>query len=489
MNIRLNELKIKTSLSLGGMRLSNVTVNGGGYERGYAEGYNNGYDKGYEVGFAEGETKGKTEGYKQGYDIGLVAGENQGYTKGYEAGYQAGYAKGKEDGYAEGHSVGYTEGETVGYSNGYAEGYEKGNSIEKSLPHSYVLAGHNACPADNCIGKPISEWALPNQAYNLYGIAIPQMLKGKQIKFTGAALSNEIGPFASNRCIIFVKGFTSEGGGVGVVPHSQIEVTPADNLTLDTTVEYTLTIPDADIDGMYLSCHNSGVPVVTYDISYYDLGVADGKQAEYDAFWDAFQDNGNLTAYQRVFNGGNWNEETFKPKYDIKPVGNNAATYAFRGFNTGKSLMRLTKDSIGVDIDFSDTTGANEYVFYSANIGELGVIDTSKMSNFGYSFSYCAVETIKKLIVAEITTFYATFNYARSLVNITFEGVIGYNGLNLQWSTKLSKASIESIINALSTTTSDKTVTLSKTAKEAAFTDEEWAALIATKPNWTISLA
>jgi hypothetical protein len=31
-------------------------------------------------------------------------------------------------------------------------------------------------------------------------------------------------------------------------------------------------------------------------------------------------------------------------------------------------------------------------------------------------------------------------------------------------------------------------VTFSKKAKEAAFTADEWEALIATKPNWTISL-
>jgi hypothetical protein len=66
--------------------------------------------------------------------------------------------------------------------------------------------------------------------------------------------------------------------------------------------------------------------------------------------------------------------------------------------------------------------------------------------------------------------------------------VIGQKNFNVHWSPKLSKASIESIINALSSTTSGLTVTISKTAKEAVFTTEEWATLIATKPNWTISL-
>lgn len=63
---------------------------------------------------------------------------------------------------------------------------------------------------------------------------------------------------------------------------------------------------------------------------------------------------------------------------------------------------------------------------------------------------------------------------------------------------KLSKPSITSIINCLSTTTSGLTVTLSKTAVNNAFetsegvadgsTSQEWLNLVATKTNWTISL-
>ena len=164
----------------------------------------------------------------------------------------------------------------------YDAGYAKGNGIEIALSHGYVHVGHCACPAGNCIGKPISEWAIPNQDYNLYGFALPQILKGKQIKFTGVALANEVGLVPSSQCIVFVKGFTSEGGGVGVVPHDKIEVTPVDNLTRDPTVEYTLTIPNVDIDGMYLSCSKGGVPVVTpYTIPYYDLGYDEGYDEGY----------------------------------------------------------------------------------------------------------------------------------------------------------------------------------------------------------------
>ena len=58
--------------------------------------------------------------------------------------------------------------------------------------------------------------------------------------------------------------------------------------------------------------------------------------------------------------------------------------------------------------------------------------------------------------------------------------------------TKLTKASLTSIINGLSADASGLTVSLSKTAVNNAFggtESAEWLALVATKPNWTISLS
>ena len=55
--------------------------------------------------------------------------------------------------------------------------------------------------------------------------------------------------------------------------------------------------------------------------------------------------------------------------------------------------------------------------------------------------------------------------------------------------TKLTKASLTSIINGLSPDVTGQTVTISQTAVNNAFTTEEWDALVATKTNWTIALA
>ena len=90
------------------------------------------------------------------------------------------------------------------------------------------------------------------------------------------------------------------------------------------------------------------------------------------------------------------------------------------------------------------------------------------------------------------------FQNLKALEDLTVTGVIGGDGFNVQWSTLLSKASITSIINALSSTTTGLTVTLSLAAVNKAFetstganngsTSTAWTTLIATKTNWTISL-
>ena len=45
----------------------------------------------------------------------------------------------------------------------------------------------------------------------------------------------------------------------------------------------------------------------------YDTGVIDGRQAEYDAFWDIYQVNGARTDHQNAFGNFYWNKDTFKP--------------------------------------------------------------------------------------------------------------------------------------------------------------------------------
>lgn len=219
-----------------------------------------------------------------------------------------------------------------------------------------------------------------------------------------------------------------------------------------------------------------------------------GMQTEYDRFWDAFQENGNRTDYGGAFYGIGWTPETFKPKYDIVPT---TAANLFRGTKNSMQGLDLVErlEELGIVLDVSKITGTMSSTFQYCGFSRIGVVDTRGSSKFSYTFAELDGynRTIEKIILKDdgSQTYEGMFAYSSTVVNVTFEGVIGQNGFNMQWAHKLSKASITSIINALSTTTSGLTVTLSKTAVTSAFgstTADEWLNLIATKNNWTISL-
>lgn len=219
-----------------------------------------------------------------------------------------------------------------------------------------------------------------------------------------------------------------------------------------------------------------------------------GKKAEYDEFWDSYQANGTRTNYEGLFTKKGWNNTTFKPKYDMYP------TDAFNMF-CGCSITGLLKDRLnGKILDTSNATITTQ-IFANSTIGGVGEIDVRKAPTdnhymFGWNYS---LHTIDKLIVDENTTYTGWFNSTTNLQNLTIEGTIAKNGFSVGSCTKLSRASIENIINALSDTTTGLTVTLSKTAVNNAFetstgladgsTSQEWANLIGTKTNWTISLS
>lgn len=216
----------------------------------------------------------------------------------------------------------------------------------------------------------------------------------------------------------------------------------------------------------------------------YNEGYADGQQAEYDRFWDAYQQNGNRTNYKYSF--ARWTDETFKPKYPIKVEDGN---YMFYGLD----VKNLVLDGV---VDFSYVAGWRnlQWTFAEVNCETIDLIDISNVPSAaalgGFIYYPYKLHTIGKIKLRADGTANIrpdTFVCAE-LVNVTFEGVIGAN-MDVKASTKLSKASITSIINALSSSASGLTLTLSKTAKEAAFTADEWSTLIATKSNWTISLA
>lgn len=232
----------------------------------------------------------------------------------------------------------------------------------------------------------------------------------------------------------------------------------------------------------------------------YDAGIEQGKKAEYDAFWDAFQNYGKPQTYSRAF-GPCWKSvEIFKPKYNI------IATSAYMMFAEFPLKIDLVEyfENLGIVLDLSKAENT-QYLFQGSMLTRIGVVDVRNSTNsipLDGAFPNCpSLVTIEKIYLktgrsGEVSNY--TFSNCTALENVTFEGEITANGLNLQWAIKLSKASIENIISVLSTTTSGLSVTLSKAAVNKAFetsegandgaTSTEWTTLIGTRSNWTVSL-
>lgn len=223
---------------------------------------------------------------------------------------------------------------------------------------------------------------------------------------------------------------------------------------------------------------------ITYNKSW-------GMNEEYNRFWNGVFSGGN---WQSKFVGSTWNDKTFRPNQDIKPTGSANNLFDLCEIT---DLCKILNDC-GVVLDTSGITARSDNMFnYAIYLTTVPYLD---LRNANYSasgimrnlFSNCyELKSIEGIHLAEdgaqVLGLYA-FNQCKKLEEVRFYGTIGSNGIDFQHSTKLSRASIESVINALSSTTSGLSVTFSKTAVNSAFTTAEWNALAATKSNWTISL-
>ena len=222
----------------------------------------------------------------------------------------------------------------------------------------------------------------------------------------------------------------------------------------------------------------------TYNKSY-------GMQTEYDRFWDAYQYNTN--DYSCRFGGSGWNKNNFKPKCDIKPT---FAAYLFWYSNIYGSLTDILSEC-GVEMDLGNNNSGT-YLFYSTKFSELPDLNLSKCVTLQYTFQNSTL--LKKTGTIKLpnnpSAYYAPFSGCSALSDISFEGNFIYS-ISFQWC-PLNKASITSVVNALSSTVTGQTLTLSLSAVNTAFetssgaadgsTSAEFAALVATKTNWTITM-
>lgn len=180
-------------------------------------------------------------------------------------------------------------------------------------------------------------------------------------------------------------------------------------------------------------------------------GIEIGKAESTDGFWDIFQNYGKRLYYMYAFSY--WGETDISPKYMISPT-NTAFQYAFQG--AGVKNIDWTK------FDLSECGTFNQSF---NNCSKLESIDaelapTSEASNvWAYTFSGCReLKSIKKITAQETHAWTKTFNSCGELTDIAFDGVIG-NDIDLSACTKLSRDSVVSICEALSSSLYGKTIT------------------------------
>ena len=259
-----------------------------------------------------------------------------------------------------------------------------------------------------------------------------------------------------------------------------------------------LTTIAENVSKVYQAGYDKGV-AEGGDEAVFQQGYEAGKTAEWNAMWDAIQRGGMKAQYKACFQGEYWTKDTFKPKYNIVP--SEADNMFSDSFSNEPEPVDLTEilNNAGVTLDFSQATSIMT-AFYKANIKRLPVLNFTSITNINATFRFCKVETIDGLILKDDGTnvFNITFASCEKLREIAFiQGVIG-NNIAFDNSSFLSKQTIIRVINALSGTTTGKACTFNKSAVNNAFetaegladgsTSSEWLALVATKPNWTISL-
>lgn len=243
-----------------------------------------------------------------------------------------------------------------------------------------------------------------------------------------------------------------------------------------------------------------------WELGYND-GMRVGETQAYDAFWDSFQQNGERRIYGSAFSGSGWNSDILKPKYPIITNSNNSSGLKmFENCNFANDTP-IDMTEICKTLDLSECVNATN-MFTNVHMKNI-TVDLSNVVNMSNCFSQSNGGRIKDIylkVSEKCQTYTNAFAYMGNKIeggyceNLIFlEGsVIAANGLVFTKWTHLNKKSITSIINALSLTTTNLTISLSKESVNRAFettkgaldgsTSSEWASLIETKSNWTISL-
>lgn len=150
-----------------------------------------------------------------------------------------------------------------------------------------------------------------------------------------------------------------------------------------------------------------------------------GMQAERDAFWNTFQENGERKVYNYAFSG--WVDALYDPKY---PITLEAAASLGNTFNSTK----VTNTKLPI------IAACQNLVTMFANSASLITIPYLDVSNVTVLIDRC-------------------FSHCTKLENLTMVGTIQANGFDVSPCKKLTKESLLSVLSALADKTQDTTGT------------------------------
>ena len=131
----------------------------------------------------------------------------------------------------------------------------------------------------------------------------------------------------------------------------------------------------------------------------YNAGVEQGKQEQYDEFWDSLQENGKRRNYSYALVGYIFNVDTFYPKYDIIMEGNASnAFYSWNHYSENKTVLNLKErlEECGVVLDTSKATNLTALFCYG-RFTEIPTIDCTGLSSASTQLFRRNYEHLKKI--------------------------------------------------------------------------------------------
>ncbi len=179
-----------------------------------------------------------------------------------------------------------------------------------------------------------------------------------------------------------------------------------------------------------------------------------------------------------------------------------ALAYITKLFNRTKRLSFYGDSEIeSIDIYLAQPIiNASEMFSYTPNLKTMVGLNTSQCTEFSRVFYGSGIVSIQEPFDISKATggaYFHPFRDALNLVDIRF--VLETIKVSIQFGSRvLSGESIQSIFGGLNTEATGNTLTLRQVAVKKAFetsegandgdTSETWNALVASKPNWTITL-